>query len=77
MNTKITISNVTRANQYLGAYIKIFKILEADLIFSERYETDSSVGFVDGSYYLEIEGTIDYSEEEKINKIKNVTITQL
>lgn len=73
-NTNIVISNVKEDKKYKGAYARIFRILNADSIFTERYETDESLGFVDGTYYLEIEGTLDYSEEEEISKIKNVTI---
>jgi hypothetical protein len=73
-NTHIMISNVSEERKYAGAYKRIFKILNADSIFIERYETDESIGFVNGKYYLEIEGSIDSSEYEKISKIKNVEI---
>ena len=74
MNTKIEISNVKEENKYKGTYKRIFNILNRDSIFVERYETDESIGLVDSTYYLEIEGTIDSSEEEEISKIKNVKI---
>lgn len=74
MNTNIIISNVKEKTKYRGAYLRIFKILNADSIFVERYETDESVGFVNGKYFLEIEGTIDSNEYEQISKIKNVQI---
>ena len=54
MNTNIIISNVKEESKYKGAYKRIFKILNADSIFVERYETDES-RFVDGKYFLEIE----------------------
>ena len=74
MNTNIIISNVKEDKKYKGAYARIFKILNRDSIFCERYETEQSKGFVNGVYYLEIEGTLDSSEEEEISKIKNVII---
>ena len=73
-NTNIVISNVKEDKKYKGAYASIFRILNADSIFVERNETDESIGFKDGKYYLEIEGTLNCSEEEKISKIKNVEI---
>ena len=73
-NTNIIISNVKEDKKYKGAYARIFKILNKDLIFTERYETDNSVGFKNGQYFLEIDGTIDCTESEKISKIKNVKI---
>tara|TARA_R110000796_G_scaffold5390_3_gene20240 strand:+ start:881 stop:1111 length:231 start_codon:yes stop_codon:yes gene_type:complete len=73
-NTTIVISNVKENRKYKGAYASIFKILNADSIFIERHETDESVGFKDGKYFLDIEGSIDYLEMEKISKIKNVEI---
>ena len=74
MDTNIIIKNVSKENKYKGAYKRIFKILNKDLIFTERYETDDSIGFVDGVYYLTIEGTINPTEHEEISKIKNVFI---
>lgn len=74
MNTNIIISNVKEETKYRGAYSRIFKILNSDSIFVERYETDESVGFVDGKYFLEIEGSLDSNEYEQISKIKNVQI---
>lgn len=74
MNTQIIITNVQEESKYKGAYKRIFKILNADSIFVERYETDESVGFVNGNYFLEIEGTLDSNEYEQIAKIKNVLI---
>jgi len=73
-NTNIVISDVKEDKKYKGAYARIFKILNADSIFTERYETEESIGFKDGEYFLEIEGTIDCVEIEKISKIKNVKI---
>ena len=73
-NTNIVISNVKEDKKYKGAYARIFKIINANSIFTERYETEESLGFKDGKYYLEIDGTLDCSEEEKISKIKNVKI---
>lgn len=74
MNTNIVISNVKEESKYKGAYKRIFKILNANSIFVERYETDDSVGFVDGKYFLEIEGSLDPNEYDDISKIKNVKI---
>jgi hypothetical protein len=74
MDTNIIIKNVSKENKYKGAYKRIFKILNKDLIFTERYETDDSTGLVDGVYYLTIEGTINHTEHEAISKIKNVFI---
>ena len=74
MNTNIIISNVKEEAKYKGAYSRIFKILNRDSIFVERYETDESVGFVDGKYFLEIEGLLDSNEYDDISKIKNVQI---
>ena len=74
MNTNITILNVKEDKKYKGAYARIFNILNADSIFVERYETEDSIGFKDGRYYLEIEGTLDCGELDKISKIKNVVI---
>lgn len=73
-NTNIVISNVKEDKKYKGAYARIFRILNANSIFIERYETDESLGFKDGKYFLEIEGTLDCVEFEEISKIKNVTI---
>lgn len=75
-NTTIIISKVKEENKYKGAYARIFKILNRDSIFSERYETEESIGFKDGKYFLEIEGTLDANEYENINKIKNVEICE-
>lgn len=75
-NTNIIISNVKEDKKYKGSYAKIFRILNADSIFVERYETDESIGFKDGKYFLEIEGTIDSNEWDKISKIKNVEILE-
>jgi len=72
--TSIEISNVKEDKKYKGAYARIFRILNAESIFVERYETEESVGFKNGTYFLEIEGTIDCVEHEKISKIKNVKI---
>ena len=74
MTTKIIISNVKEETKYRGAYSRIFKILNRNSIFIERYETDESVGFVNGKYFLEIEGSIDSNEYDDISKIKNVEI---
>ena len=73
-NTNIVISNVKEDKKYKGAYARIFRILNANSIFTERYETDESLGFKDGKYFLEIEGSLDCVEFEEISKIKNVTI---
>ena len=73
-NTNIVISKVKEDKKYKGAYACIFKILNADLIFTERCESEKSIGFKDGKYFLEIEGSIDCVEFEKISKIKNVEI---
>ena len=74
MNTQIEISNVKEDKKYKGAYASIFRVLNADSIFVERYETEESKGFVNGIYFLEIEGDLDVNEYEKISKLKNVTI---
>ena len=74
MNTNIIISNVKKENKYKGAYRRIFNILNKDSIFVERYETDDSIGFKDGKYYLDVEGTLDANEYEAISKIRNVQI---
>lgn len=74
MDTIIKISNVKQNNPYQGAYKKIFAILEEDMIFCDRYETEDSKGYVDGDYFLTIEGSIDAREEELISQIKNVEI---
>ena len=74
MTTNIIISNVKEESKYKGAYKRIFKILNAESIFVERYETDESVGFLNGKYFLEIEGSLDSNEYEQIRKIKNVQI---
>ena len=73
-NTNIKISNVKENKKYKGAYARIFKILNKDSIFVERFETDKSKGFENGTYFLEIEGSIDANEHEEISKIKNVEI---
>jgi hypothetical protein len=73
-NTNIIISKVKENKKYNGSYARIFKIINADSIFVERYETDKSIGFKDGKYFLEIEGDINCVEFEKISKIKNVEI---
>jgi hypothetical protein len=73
-STSIVISSVKEDKKYKGAYARIFRILNAESIFVERYETEESVGFKNGTYFLEIEGTIDSVEYDKISKIKNVKI---
>jgi hypothetical protein len=73
-NTSIIISNVKEDKKYKGSYSRIFKIINSDSIFVERYETEESVGFKNGKYFLEIEGDINCVEFEKISKIKNVEI---
>lgn len=70
--TNIIISNVKEDKKYNGAYAKIFRIINKDSIFTERYETEDSIGYKDGKYFLQIEGSLDWSEEEQINNIKNV-----
>ena len=50
------------------------QVLEKDMIFSERFETDDSIGWFEGNYYLTIEGTINPSEQEAIEKLKSVFI---
>ena len=74
--TNFKISNVKKANCYnsSSAYAKIFRILEADRIFTESVETEESIGFVDGDYFLEVEEDVDFDHLEKILKIKNVTL---
>ena len=74
MNTNIIISNVKEENKYKGAYKRIFNILNKESIFVERYETDESIGFKGGKYYLEVEGTLDANEYDAISKIRNVKI---
>tara|TARA_R110002020_G_scaffold33871_1_gene102810 strand:+ start:577 stop:804 length:228 start_codon:yes stop_codon:yes gene_type:complete len=74
MNTKIIISNVKEDKKYKGGYARVFRVLNSKSIFTERYETESSIGFINGEYHLEIEGTLDCSEEEEISRIKNVKI---
>ena len=49
MDTQIKISNVKSNKIYQGAYKKIFAILNEDAIFCERYETDESVGYINGA----------------------------
>ena len=73
-NTNIIISNVKENKKYKGAYSRIFKILNSKLIFTERFETDKSKGFIKGQYFLEINGEINTEEYNKISKIKNVKI---
>jgi len=72
--TKFIITNVKKDKVYKGAYQRIFTILNRERIFTEVYETDESVGFVDGTYYLEVSTTLDLNEEEEILKIKNVKL---
>lgn len=74
MNTQIEISNVKEDKKYKGAYASIFRVLNSESIFTERYETEESKGFVNGTYFLEVEGDLDANEYEKISKLKNVTI---
>lgn len=73
-NLQIIIKNVKEEKKYKGSYSRIFKILESDSIFTEWYESDDSKGFVDGVYFLTLEGMPDHNEIEKISKIKNVTV---
>jgi hypothetical protein len=72
--TNIQISNVKEYKKYKGAYASIFRILNADSIFVQRYETEQSIGFVDGTYFLQLEGYLDCREYEMISKLKNVKI---
>jgi hypothetical protein len=71
---EIVIENVKEEKKYKGAYAKIFKILERDCTFTEWFEDDSSKGFVDGKYFLTVDGYPDYNQVEEIKKIKNVTV---
>ena len=70
------ISNVTKENQYKGAYAKIFSILNEDRIFTEVYETDDSKGLIGENYFLKISEVSDANLLEKILKIKNVTLVK-
>jgi len=73
--TNIIISNVKKDKKYKGAYARIFRILEKNSLgFSEIYETDNSAGFINGTYFLEINVNLDWNEEKAISKIKNVKI---
>jgi len=74
MTTKIQIANVKEEKKYAGAYARIFSILNKDSIFGEVCETDESIGLVDNTYHLEIEGTLDCEEETLISSLKNVKI---
>jgi hypothetical protein len=72
--TNIQISNVKEYKKYKGAYASIFRILNANSIFVQRYETEQSIGLVNGTYFLQIEGCLDCREYEMISKLKNVKI---
>ena len=73
-NTNIIISNIKDDKKYKGAYASIFRILNYDSIFIERYETNESIGYKKGQYFLQIKGIINANEYESILKIKNVII---
>ena len=80
-NKTIIMSQVTnieiykvKGYKYNGRYKKIFQILESDLWFCERYETDESIGLIGDTYFLQVEGGLDTLEYEKITKLKNVKI---
>jgi hypothetical protein len=77
-NKEITfkIERVKEDSKYKGAYAKIFKILNHDRIFNEVYETDDSVGYKNGVYWLTISETPDWNKLESILKIPNVTISK-
>jgi len=70
--TQLIISNVKKENKYKGAYAQIFNIINEDRIFTEIYETDSSIGLVDNTYYLQLSETLDSNLLDKVLKIKNV-----
>jgi hypothetical protein len=72
--TTIIIKNVKFEKKYLGRYKKIFSILNADNVFCEVYETDNSIGWKDGNYYLEVSCLLDCNEYEQISKLKNIEI---
>jgi hypothetical protein len=76
MTTKIKISNVRADRKYLGAYKKIFSILESNctLYTDHIYETDESVGLIGSDYFLEISIDLDVDEREQISNLKNVEI---
>tara|TARA_R110000744_G_scaffold29503_3_gene70360 strand:+ start:817 stop:3525 length:2709 start_codon:yes stop_codon:yes gene_type:complete len=80
-DTKIVIRNIKNPNErvkgvksiYRGSYAKVFKILNADSVFGERYATDYEN--LDGNdFYFEIDGALSPIEEEKINALKDVEI---
>ena len=70
------IERVKTEKKYSGAYKKIFDILNRERTFSEVYETDDSVGFVNGTYWLTISETPDWNDLEAILKIPNVSIAK-
>jgi len=72
--TNIIIKKVKEDKKYKGSYKRIFQILNANSIFSETYETDDSIGYLNGEYHLQISCTLDCNEYEKISALKNVEI---
>jgi predicted metal-dependent phosphoesterase TrpH len=77
-NQEITfkIERVNFEKKYLGAYKKIFDLLNRDRTFTEVYETDDSIGWVKGTYWLTISETPDWHQLEAILKIPNVSIAK-
>jgi hypothetical protein len=68
------ITNVKEDKKYKGAYAKIFSILDKDSIFTNRHETENSIGFKDGKYFLTIDGNLTPKEYDLIKQITNVKI---
>jgi hypothetical protein len=70
------IEGVKEDKKYQGAYKKIFDILNRERTFSEVYETDDSVGFIKGTYWLTISESPDWNILEAILKIPKVSIAK-
>ena len=51
MSTKLKISKVTNSKKYMGAYDRIFSIVNQDRIFVEVHEAEESVGLVGDTYF--------------------------
>jgi hypothetical protein len=75
MTIQLKIKNRNKANQYEGQYARIFKLLNRGAIFCEAYyETDESIGLVDGDYFLEISSAPDADQMSTILGFPNVTL---
>jgi hypothetical protein len=70
------IEKVKSDKKYTGAYKKIFDILDKGRIFSKAYETEDSVGLINGTYWLTISETPDWNNLSAILKIPNVSIAK-